>query len=45
MSVSDYLKLRLDTRQINEQLTALGLEITATSSLDGMIVVIARKLV
>ena len=45
MSVSDYLKLRLDTRQINQQLTALGLEIVATSSMDGMIVVIAKKLV
>lgn len=44
MSISDYLKLRLDTRQINRQLAALGLEIAATSSMDGMIVVIAKKL-
>jgi SAM-dependent methyltransferase len=43
MSVSDYLKLRLDTRRINRQIAAHGLTVAASQDIDGMLVVAARK--
>jgi SAM-dependent methyltransferase len=43
MRISDYLKLRLDTRRINEQMTSRGLIVAAVDDADGMITVIARR--
>jgi len=43
LSVSDYLKLRLDTVAIDRQLTDQGLEIRCKTEADGMITVMATK--
>ncbi len=43
MKISDYLKLRLDTAGLDEQLTANGLFILDRSVVDGMITVTAQK--
>ena len=43
MSVSDYLKLRLDTNRLNRQLESGGLRVVSNSRLDGMIVVVAEN--
>lgn len=42
-TISDYLKLRLDSARIDERLRARGLDITGRSLADGMIVVVARQ--
>ncbi len=43
MSVSDYLKLRLDSTVIDRQLTEQGLDISCKTEADGMITVMATK--
>lgn len=43
MTISDYLKLRLDTSKINGQLADHGLHIEALQEQDGMIFVVASK--
>ena len=42
-TISDYLKLRLDSHDIDDRLKASGLEIAGRSLADGMIVVDARR--
>ena len=42
-TISDYLKLRLDSHDIDDRLKASGLEITGRSLADGMIVVVATR--
>ena len=41
--ISDYQKLRLDSRRIDRRLENNGLEIVDRSLADGMIVVVARR--
>jgi len=43
MHISDYLKLRLDTAEINQRLQANGLDISQQLTEKGMIVVVATK--
>ena len=43
MQVSDYLKLRLDPAEINQRLTANGLDISQQLTVNGMVVVVASK--
>ena len=43
MHISDYLKLRLDTAEINKRLQANGLDISQQMTEKGMIVVVATK--
>lgn len=43
LTISDYLKLRLDTAVLNQQLTAAGLTIDSESEFEGMLVVVAGK--
>lgn len=43
MHISDYLKLRLDTAEINQRLQANGLDISRQMTEKGMIVVVATK--
>ena len=43
MTISDYQKLRLDSRVIDRQLEACGLAVTSRHVVDGMITVVAEK--
>lgn len=43
MQVSDYVKLRLDTAAVNDELRRNGLEILSEQLRHGMIIVVARK--
>lgn len=43
MTISDYLKLRLDTAALNQQLADAGLQIASTFESEGMLVVVAVK--
>lgn len=43
LSISDYLKLRLDTADLNRQLAGHGLIISTETESDGMLVVVADK--
>jgi hypothetical protein len=43
MKISDYLKLRLNTGDLDEQLVGHGLVILDRSIVDGMITVTAQK--
>ena len=43
LSISDYLKLRLDTRDLNAQLAGAGLPVTSSQTINGMIHVVATR--
>lgn len=43
MKISDYLKLRLDSRDLNRRMESRGLVIEGRTMADGMITVVARK--
>jgi hypothetical protein len=43
MRISDYLKLRLDTAEINKRLRANGLEIGQQTTEKGMMYVVATR--